>query len=52
MRRLFSYNGYEVHTAESGVEALSVLDETPNIQLVLSDFRMPKMNGGELLYER
>ncbi len=51
MRRLFSNNGYEVHTAESGVEALSVLDETPDIQLVLSDFRMPKMNGGELLYE-
>ncbi len=51
LRRLFRNNGYDVHTAESGSEALNLLDEQSNIQLVLSDFRMPKMNGGELLSE-
>lgn len=51
MRRLFRNNGYTVHTASSGEEALQVLAESPDIELVLSDFRMPKMSGGELLAE-
>ncbi|MEZ5566712.1 MAG: response regulator [Gammaproteobacteria bacterium] len=40
---------YEVHTALSGHEALLVLEETPDIAIVVSDMRMPEMNGAELL---
>ena len=40
--------GYEVIVAHSGEKALKILKETPNIDLVLIDFFMPDMNGGEL----
>ena len=39
---------YDVHTAESGEEALQILEQQP-IQVVLSDQRMPEMTGVELL---
>ena len=40
--------GYEVSTAEDGVEAMErLVDPLPN--LVISDLRMPKMSGIELL---
>jgi DNA-binding response OmpR family regulator len=40
--------GYEVLTAEDGLEALHALDEAlPD--LIISDLRMPKMSGFELL---
>jgi response regulator RpfG family c-di-GMP phosphodiesterase len=39
---------FEVHTAQSGPEALQVLEQQP-IQVVLSDQRMPEMAGVELL---
>jgi len=48
MRRLFRQAGYDVHTANSGYEAQLILSDT-HVDLVLSDFRMPEMNGGELL---
>ena len=48
MRRLFRQAGYEVFTAESGLEGLALLDNE-SIQVILSDFRMPGMNGGEFL---
>ncbi len=48
MRRLFKQAGYDVFTANSGHEALHIL-KTNHIDVVLSDFRMPVMNGGELL---
>ena len=38
----------EVHTASSAAQALDVLENVP-CQLVLSDIRMPDMNGMELL---
>ncbi len=38
---------YNVHLAESGMEALNILKEIP-IHLVVSDQRMPKMTGVEL----
>ncbi len=38
----------EVHTASSAAQALKVLENIP-CQLVLSDIRMPDMNGMELL---
>ena len=40
--------GYEVATAASGLEALARFKERP-FQLVLLDYRMPDMNGDEVL---
>lgn len=39
---------FQVLTAENGENALNVLNETPNVTLVLSDVLMPIMNGFEL----
>lgn len=41
-------DSYEVKTATSGAEALKIFDEE-NISLVISDQRMPEMEGTELL---
>jgi len=40
--------GYEVKNAASGNEALRILSETP-VKLVITDLRMPDMDGIELL---
>jgi two-component system, NtrC family, response regulator AtoC len=40
--------GYEVHTAEDGEQALAMLREH-HIDLVITDLRMPKLGGMELL---
>ncbi|HIC90825.1 MAG TPA: sigma-54-dependent Fis family transcriptional regulator [Syntrophaceae bacterium] len=45
---LLSEEGYEVITAESGMEALQILKEA-ELDLVVTDLKMPKMNGIELL---
>ncbi|MEZ4219720.1 MAG: sigma-54 dependent transcriptional regulator [Polyangiaceae bacterium] len=41
-------DGYDVHTAEDGEGALGVLSEH-HIDLVITDLRMPRMDGMELL---
>ena len=41
-------DGYEVHTAEDGEQALEVLREH-HIDLVITDLKMPKLDGMELL---
>jgi nitrogen regulation protein NR(I) len=41
-------DGYEVHTAEDGEAALALLKEH-HIDLVISDLRMPKLGGMDLL---
>ena len=46
--RLMQGDGFTCLEAGSGVEALEVLDKEP-VALVLSDMRMPKMDGQELL---
>ncbi len=44
----FRMEGYEVLTAADGLEAKNLLDEK-YIDLVISDLRMPKLDGKELL---
>ncbi|MES2503428.1 MAG: response regulator [Myxococcota bacterium] len=45
----FETKGYKVHLAGNGIEALKILEENPDISIILSDVRMPKMDGIELL---
>jgi len=46
--RAFTKAGYEVRTAEGGPEALDLCSSEP-FYVVLSDVRMPVMNGHELV---
>ncbi|MBA5636029.1 response regulator [Duganella sp. LX20W] len=48
LRRLFRPRGYRVLTAESGAEGLEVLAQEP-VDLVISDMRMPEMDGARFL---
>lgn len=49
LRRTLHHAGYKVVTAESGTEALQILEDNRHIRVVISDYRMPNMTGGELL---
>ena len=42
---------YEIKTADSGWDGLEVLHNDPGIQIVLSDMRMPGMNGLEFIVQ-
>lgn len=48
LKRLFRGSGYEVHYADSGMKALKVLEEG-HVDLMVTDIRMPTMDGFELL---
>lgn len=48
LKRLLVRAGYDVHTAESGADALDFLQRN-QVCLIITDFRMPEMNGAELL---
>ncbi len=48
LRRHFLDDPFEVFTATSGGEGLEILEQTP-VEIVVSDFRMPHMNGAEFL---
>nr|WP_315397965.1 HD domain-containing phosphohydrolase [uncultured Duganella sp.] len=48
LRRLFRANGYRVLTAESGALGLEVLANEA-VDLVISDMRMPEMDGARFL---
>lgn len=48
MKRLFRATGHRVLTAEGGAQAVALLDAEP-VDLVISDMRMPGMDGAELL---
>lgn len=41
--------GYNILQAQNGIEALEQLQRHPEIQLIVSDLEMPRMNGFELL---
>lgn len=49
MRREVRAGRYEFLFALSGRHALEVLEENPDIELVITDLNMPEMNGWELL---
>ena len=48
-RRYLSQMGHTVVEATNGKEALKVLEENPDVELVLLDWHMPVMNGYEFL---
>ncbi|MES2150193.1 MAG: HD domain-containing phosphohydrolase [Pseudomonadota bacterium] len=48
LRRLFRTKGYRVLTAESGAAGLAVLEQE-QVDLVISDMRMPVMDGAQFL---
>jgi two-component system NtrC family sensor kinase len=50
LKRLFLDCDYTIFSATSGQEGLKVLEQE-NIQIVISDYRMPNMNGVEFLKE-
>ena len=50
LKRIFHRNGYQVTTANSPEEALRIVEQK-FFPVVVSDYRMPHMTGGELLIE-
>jgi DNA-binding NtrC family response regulator len=48
LRKILMREGYKIKTAEDGVAALEVL-KTEEIDIIISDMKMPRMNGFELL---
>ena len=48
LARMLSIQQYAVVEAGSGQEALTILESNPDIQLVVSDYYMPDMDGFEL----
>lgn len=51
LKRIFLDSDYEILTAASGDEGLEILRNSEVIQIVISDYRMPKMNGVDFLKE-
>lgn len=49
LRRLVIDEDLEVYTASSGKDGLEILKEQPHIGLIVSDQRMPEMNGAQFL---
>ncbi len=48
LKRLFRKENYRIFTADSGEEGLAVLDQE-EVDLIISDLKMPNMNGIEFL---
>jgi response regulator RpfG family c-di-GMP phosphodiesterase len=48
LKRLFRSQGYRIFTAEGGAAGLQVFEQNA-IDLVISDMRMPEMNGAQFL---
>ncbi len=49
LRDFLEADGYKVMTAGDGVEALNLLKNDSNFDLIMSDINMPRMKGFELL---
>lgn len=50
LRRLFRPTGHRILTAQNGIEGLELLQKE-NVDLVISDMRMPVMDGAKFLEE-
>ncbi len=48
LKRLFRTGGYRIFTAENGAQGLDILQHEA-VDLVVSDMRMPEMNGAQFL---
>jgi response regulator RpfG family c-di-GMP phosphodiesterase len=48
-RTLFEEDFGEIHTAQSGIEALDIIAKESGLNLIISDYYMPGMSGIELL---
>ncbi len=48
LRRLFRLQGYQIQTAVSGADGLKLLETEP-VDLIVSDMRMPEMDGAQFL---
>jgi two-component system NtrC family sensor kinase len=51
LQRTFLDDEYEILTASSGAEGLSLLEKVSPIHVVISDYRMPEMTGVDFLSE-
>lgn len=49
LHRFFRRSGYQVISCTSGRDGLTLLESSEPFQLVISDYRMPEMNGVEFL---
>ncbi|WP_054694833.1 response regulator [Geotalea toluenoxydans] len=49
IERMFIDEDYEIITASSGEEGLEKLSSSENVHVIISDYRMPGMNGVEFL---
>jgi len=49
--RLTFLNEFDIITAESGIEGLEILESDPEIKVIISDLKMPGMNGLEFIRE-
>ena len=50
LEKILSREGYKIKTAEDGLAALEMQREDPS-DIIISDMKMPRMNGFELLKE-
>ncbi len=50
LQRVFRQENYHIHIADNAQEALEILKAQP-CQLIISDYMMPGMSGGDLLCE-
>lgn len=48
VRNQLTMSGYQVHAAATALEALKILEEQPEIDLLFTDIMMPGMTGREL----
>ena len=48
LTRIMELERYHVYTAIDGLDALSLLENVPPVDIVITDLRMPRM-GGQLL---
>ena len=51
LRKILLTDNFKVLEAENGLEALKVLEDNENIQLVVSDLNMPEMDGMTFIRE-